>query len=210
MGGKVWARAAGGIKGGCTRIMRIRLNFQDRFTEVYEVEPGSTVLALKQRISVIIGIPTHQFWFSTELRILENEETFEHAGIIDGEELDVEGVIDRVVPVYAHVPAYLLLPGSGGRGLHRPATLGLLLLGTVALRLQVLPMAERGPLVNLVLILLPLALAFLLGSVAGLSLRAGIFRCIVVRRQVVQAREQRRHFLHAGVRGVFYMNVSQC
>jgi hypothetical protein len=86
--------------------MRIRLNFQSRFTREYEVEPSSTVLALKQRISVIIGIPTHQFWFSTEPRNLENEETFEHAGIIDGEELDVEGVIDRVVPVYVHVPAY--------------------------------------------------------------------------------------------------------
>jgi hypothetical protein len=86
--------------------MRIRLNFQDRFTEVYEVELGSTVLALKERISVAIGIPTQQFWLSTELRILENEETFEHAGVIDGEELEVSGVIDRVLPVYVHVPAY--------------------------------------------------------------------------------------------------------
>jgi hypothetical protein len=105
-GGKVWSRAGGGIKGGCMRIMRIRLNFQDRFTREYEVEPSSTVLALKQRISVIIGILTHQFWFSTELRILEDEETFEHAGIVDEEELYVEGVIDRVLPVYVHVPAY--------------------------------------------------------------------------------------------------------
>jgi hypothetical protein len=83
--------------------MRIQLNLQDIAKQVYEVAPDSTVLALKERISVSIGIPTHQFWLSTELLNLENEETFEHAGIVDGEELDVEGVIDRVVPVYAHM-----------------------------------------------------------------------------------------------------------
>ncbi len=86
--------------------MRIRLNFQDKGTDVYEVEPDSTVLALKERISVAIRIPPQQFWLSSELRILENEETFEDAGVIDGEELDVSGVIDRVLPVYVHVPAY--------------------------------------------------------------------------------------------------------
>jgi hypothetical protein len=86
--------------------MRIRLNFQDRFTREYEVEPDSTVRALKERISVAIGIPPQQFWLSTELRILENEETFADAGVIDGEDLDVSGVIDRVLPVYVHVPAY--------------------------------------------------------------------------------------------------------
>jgi hypothetical protein len=65
--------ALGDIKGGWMQIMQIRLNFQDRFTGVYEVEPSSTVLALNQRISVLIAIPTHQFWFSSETQILENE-----------------------------------------------------------------------------------------------------------------------------------------
>jgi hypothetical protein len=86
--------------------MQIRLNYQERFKEVYEVEPSSTVLALKQRISALIGIPTHQFWLSSETQILENEWTFEAAGIADGEELYVEGIIDRVVPVYQPEPAY--------------------------------------------------------------------------------------------------------
>jgi hypothetical protein len=86
--------------------MRILLHFQEIFTEVYEVEPSSTVLALKERISVAIGIPPQQFWLSTELRILENGETFEDAGVIDGEDLHVSVVIDRVLPAYVHVPAY--------------------------------------------------------------------------------------------------------
>jgi hypothetical protein len=97
--------------------MRIRLNFQDIFTREFEVEPGSTVLALRKRISAIIGIPTHQFWFSIEPRILEDAETFEHAGIDDGEELYVEGVIDRLLPVYR--PEAVYHPAGGDDALRQ-------------------------------------------------------------------------------------------
>jgi hypothetical protein len=86
--------------------MQIKLRFLDEFTEVFEVEPSSTVLALKERISAALGVPPQQFWLSTEQRILENGETFEGAGVIDAEELWVSGIIDRVLPVYVHEPAY--------------------------------------------------------------------------------------------------------
>jgi len=80
--------------------MHVRLKFQDTYADaVYEVEPSSTVLEFKQRMSAVFGIPANQFWLSTEMRILVNEETFAQAGIVDGEELDVNGVIDRVLPV---------------------------------------------------------------------------------------------------------------
>ena len=105
-GRKVPARAGDGIKGGRGRPMQIKLHFLDEFTEVLEVEPSSTVLALKERISAALGIPPQQFWLSTEQRILENGETFEGAGVVHGEELWVSGVIDRVLPVYVHEPAY--------------------------------------------------------------------------------------------------------
>jgi hypothetical protein len=78
--------------------MQIQLHFLDEFTEVLEVEPSSTVLALKEWISAALGVPPKQFWLSTEQRILENGETFEGAGVIDAEELWVSGVIDRVLP----------------------------------------------------------------------------------------------------------------
>ena len=39
---------------------------------------------------------------------------------------------------------------------------------------------------------------------------AGGILCVVVPRQCMQAREQRGHCLHAGVRAVFYMNVGWC
>jgi hypothetical protein len=86
--------------------MQIKLHFLDEFTEVLEVEPSSTVLALKEQISAALGIPPQQFWLSTEQRILENGETFEGAGVIDAEELWVSGVIERVLPVYQPEPVY--------------------------------------------------------------------------------------------------------
>ena len=75
-------------------------------TRDFEVAPTSTIRALQERVSIVIGIPTHQFWFSSETRILENANTFEQEGVKDGEELYVEGVINRVVPVYQPVPVY--------------------------------------------------------------------------------------------------------
>ena len=86
--------------------MQIWLNFQDHITHAFEVEPTSTILALKQMVSNIIAIPTHQFWFTcwTMEVDLTNETTFQNAGIPDGAELYVEGTIDRVIPVYQHVP----------------------------------------------------------------------------------------------------------
>jgi len=80
--------------------MRVRLKFQDTYDDdMYIVEPSSTVLQLKHQVSAIIGVPANQFWLSTEMRILQNQETFAQAGIVDLEELDVNGVIDRVLPV---------------------------------------------------------------------------------------------------------------
>ena len=100
--------------------MQIKLHFLDEFTEVLEVEPSSTVLALKERISAALGVPPQQFWLSTEQRILENGETFEGAGVIDAEELWVSGVIDRVLPVYVHEPAYQ--PAGGDDALKHAGT----------------------------------------------------------------------------------------
>ena len=81
--------------------MHVRLKFQDTYADaVYEVEPSSTVLEFKQRMSAVFGVPPEQFWLSNHEKILDNNETFEQAGIKEGEELDVNGVIDRVLPVY--------------------------------------------------------------------------------------------------------------
>jgi hypothetical protein len=82
--------------------MLVRLNFQGTYDDdMYIVEPSSTVRELKLQVSAIIGVPANQFWLTTEMgRILVNEETFAQAGIVDGEELEVNGVIDRVLPVY--------------------------------------------------------------------------------------------------------------
>jgi hypothetical protein len=100
--------------------MQIKLHFLDEFTEVFEVEPSSTVLALKDRISAALGVPPQQFWLSTVQRILENRETFEGAGVIHGAELWVSGVIDRVLPVYVHEPAYH--PAGGDDALKHAGT----------------------------------------------------------------------------------------
>ena len=93
--------------------MRVRLKFQDTYDDaVYEVEPSSTVLEFKQRMSAVFGVPPEQFWLSTEMRILENGETFAEAGIVEGDELDVNGVIGRVVPVYRPEAEYHAVGGE--------------------------------------------------------------------------------------------------
>ncbi len=73
--------------------MRILLNFQDLGTYAFDVQPTSTILTLKERISTLIEIPTHQFWFTCMVITtdLTDDQTFENAGIQEGQELYVEG-----------------------------------------------------------------------------------------------------------------------
>jgi hypothetical protein len=92
--------------------MRVRLKFQDTYDDaVYEVEPSSTVLEFKQRMSAVFGVPPDLFWLSNHDKILDNDETFEQAGIKEGEELDVNGVIGRVLDV--HRPEAVYHPAGG-------------------------------------------------------------------------------------------------
>lgn len=81
-----------------------------------QVESSTTILELKQMLSTFIAIPVHQFWLTFKKKANGSQEamevslnddpnlTMEDAGIEEGDELYVEGILDRVVPVYVHHP----------------------------------------------------------------------------------------------------------
>jgi hypothetical protein len=113
-------------------------------------------------------------------------------------------LLDSVALRFLRLKETLDLLLSVDRRLLRPtAALGLLLLGSILLRLLELPQAEIGRLLNDLLFLVFALLLFSSISLAVRFLRRGIVPWIVVCRQVVQAREQRGYVLHASVLSVF-------
>jgi hypothetical protein len=95
------------------------------------------------------------------------------------------------------------LPGLGGLRLRCLATLGLLC------RLLRPAKASFSLLLEPLLLLSLALLLFSSSSLAVFYLASGPLSLIFeTHRQSMQAREQRGHVLHAGVRGVFYMIVS--